>query len=207
VASCPPSNVTIASNVLSTTGDIYASNGTFTGNLTVAGNILGPVTFANLYVANSITTTNVYFQNRILSTNLPTLSSAQGTWGSSANVARVTVDQYGRVSAVSNAIITTSPAAVPVVQVTSSYSAQVTDYYIGVNGTGVTVTLPLGSSTYVGKTYVVKDESGEITPNSTYRFMVVTSGSDRIDGSASLTVTVSFISLTFLWTGTVWSII
>ena len=108
VASCPPSNVTIASNVLSTTGDIYASNGTFTGTLTVAGNIVGPVSLTNLYVANSVTTTNVYFQNRILSTNLPTFSSAQGTWGSAANVSQVTVDQYGRVSAAANVAITSS---------------------------------------------------------------------------------------------------
>ena len=106
--SCPPANVTIASNVLSTTGDIYASNGTFTGTLTVAGNIVGPVNLTNLYVANSVTTTNVYFQNRILSTNLPVFNTAQGTWGSSANVSQVTVDQYGRVSGASNVAITSS---------------------------------------------------------------------------------------------------
>ena len=97
--------------------------------------------------------------------------------------------------------------AVPVVQVTSSYAAQGTDYYIGVNGTGVTVTLPLGSSTYLGKTYVVKDESGKITPNSAYRFNIATSGSNTIDGSASLTVTVSYTAVTVLWTGSFWSIV
>ena len=106
--SCPPANVTIASNVLSTTGDIYASNGTFTGTLTVTGNIVGPVNLTNLYVANSVTTTNVFFQNRILSTNLPVFNTAQGTWGSSANVSQVTVDQYGRVSTAANVAITSS---------------------------------------------------------------------------------------------------
>ena len=97
--------------------------------------------------------------------------------------------------------------AMPVVQVTTSYSAQVTDYYIGVNGTGVTVTLPLGSSTYAGKTYVIKDESGLASLNSSYRFNVAASGSDTIDGSASLTATIGYIALTFLWTGTFWSIV
>lgn len=97
--------------------------------------------------------------------------------------------------------------AMPVIQVTSSYSAQVTDYYIGVNGTGVTVTLPLGSATYVGKTYVVKDESGLASPNSSYRFTVATSGSNTIDASTSLTATVGYTALTFLWTGSFWSII
>ena len=108
VASCPPSSVTIASNVLSTTGDIYASNGTFTGSLTVTGIITGPTSLSNLVVANSVTTTNVFFQNRILSTNLPVFNTAQGTWGSSANVSQVTVDQYGRVSAAANVAITSS---------------------------------------------------------------------------------------------------
>ena len=96
---------------------------------------------------------------------------------------------------------------VPVVQVTSSYAAQGADYYIGVNGTGITVTLPLGSSTYLGKTYVVKDESGKITPNSAYRFNIATSGSNTIDGSASITVTQSYTALTVMWVGTFWSII
>lgn len=96
-------------------------------------------------------------------------------------------------------------SAMPVVQVTSSYAAQVTDYYIGVNGTGITVTIPLGSTTYVGKTYVIKDESGLITPNSAYRFDITSP--DLIDGSNTLTVTVSRTAVTILWTGTFWSII
>jgi len=107
-ACCPPSNVIIASNVLGTSGDIYASNGTFTGTLTVAGNIVGTVSLSNIYVANSVTATNVFFQNQIESTNLPTFASAQGTWGSSANVAKVAVDQYGRVSTAANIAITSS---------------------------------------------------------------------------------------------------
>jgi len=97
--------------------------------------------------------------------------------------------------------------AVPVVQVTTSYTALVTDYYIGVNGTGITVTLPLGSTTYLGKTYVVKDESGLATVNSAYKFTIQTSGSDRADGSTSLAVTTGYTALTFLWTGSFWSII
>lgn len=97
--------------------------------------------------------------------------------------------------------------AVPVVQITSNYTAKAGDYYIGVNGTGITVTLPLGSTLWPGKTYVLKDESGKITPNSSYRFNIQTSGSDLIDGSALTTVTVSYIAITVLWTGSIWSII
>ncbi|BAT22669.1 hypothetical protein [Yellowstone lake phycodnavirus 3] len=96
---------------------------------------------------------------------------------------------------------------VPVVQVVANYTAQVTDYYIGVNGTNVTVTLPLGSTTYVGKTYVVKDESGLVTPNSSYRFNVAGTAPNLIDGSSSVTITTSYTALTFLWTGSFWSIV
>ena len=137
--SCPPANVIIASNVLDTNGNVIAGNvisqdGTFTGNLYVAGHVYGNIIYSsvnisgtanvsvlqagsitagtadlgNLYVANSVTTTNVFFQNAILPTNLPILNAAQGTWGSSANVSQVTVDQYGRVSTAANVAITSS---------------------------------------------------------------------------------------------------
>jgi hypothetical protein len=96
--------------------------------------------------------------------------------------------------------------AMPVVQVTSSYSAQVTDYYIGVNGTGVTVTLPLGSSTYVGKTYVVKDESGKISVNALFRVTVATSGPDLVDGQQGLIIALDYGAVNILWTGSNWSI-
>jgi hypothetical protein len=91
--------------------------------------------------------------------------------------------------------------------VSSNYAALATDYYIGVNGTNVTVTLPLGSSVIQGKTYVIKDESGLITSNTSYRVTVTRSGSNLIDGTASITVTQSYTALTVFWTGSFWSII
>jgi len=115
------------------------------------------------------------------------------------------VRYYGDGGFLSN--VNASGIVVSVKKVTASYSVQLSDYYIGVNGTAVVITLPLGSSVATGKTYVVKDESGLVTPNSVYRFTIQGSGSDLIDASTSITVTVSFISLTFLWNGTRWSII
>jgi len=91
--------------------------------------------------------------------------------------------------------------------ISSNYTAQPYDYYIGVNGTNVTVTLPLGSSLVQGKTYVIKDESGLITGNTAYRITIATSGGNQIDGQTSVTVTQSFTALTLFWTGTFWSII
>jgi hypothetical protein len=91
--------------------------------------------------------------------------------------------------------------------ISSNYAAQPYDYYIGVNGTNVTITLPLGSSVVQGKTYVVKDESGLITSNTAYRVTIAPTSPNTIDGQSSITVTQSFTALTFFWTGTFWSII
>jgi hypothetical protein len=91
--------------------------------------------------------------------------------------------------------------------VSSNYAAQPYDYYIGVNGTNVTVTLPIGTSVVQGKTYVIKDESGLITSNTAYRITIATSGGNLIDGSSSVTITQSRTALTVFWTGLFWSII
>ena len=150
--SCPPANVIIASNVLSTNGNVLCGNiisgdGTFTGNLYVAGHIVGNIIYssinisgianvsilqagtvqAGIYFGNgsglsnlnasnlsgsanltSLNTTSLSFQNAILSTNLPVFNAAQGTWGSSSNASQVTIDQYGRVSGAANIAITSS---------------------------------------------------------------------------------------------------
>ena len=91
--------------------------------------------------------------------------------------------------------------------VSSNYAAQPYDYYIGVNGTNVTVTLPLGSSVVQGKTYIIKDESGLITSNTAYRVTIATTNPNTIDGQTSITVTQSYTALTVFWTGFFWSII
>jgi hypothetical protein len=91
--------------------------------------------------------------------------------------------------------------------ISSNYAVAATDYYIGVNGTNVTVTLPIGTSVVQGKTYVIKDESGLITSDIAYRVTIATSGGNLIDGSASITITQSRTALTLFWTGLFWSII
>lgn len=96
------------------------------------------------------------------------------------------------------------PSLVPIVTGrATSYVVLPTDYYVGVNGQGVTVTLPSGA--VAGKTYLIKDESGLITANSSYRITIT--GGGLIDGSASIVMTQSYMSLSLLWTGEFWSII
>jgi len=165
---------------------------------------------------------------------LPTSGVTAGRYGDASNVSQVTVDTYGRVTLAANVAIpgvsTYDGIYSNLVQVPSialsgniygtyaqgytvvtgratSYAVTPTDYYIGVNGTGITVTLPLGSRLLTGKTYVVKDESGLITPNSSYQFTVASTSPNLIDGAASVTATTSYTALTFLWTGAFWSII
>jgi len=128
-----------------------------------------------------------------------------GTYGNAYDVAQITVDKCGRITKISNVAI----SGVNPIQtgISSNYAALATDYYIGVNGTNVTITLPVGTSVVQGKTYVIKDESGLITSNTAYRVTIATSGGNLIDGSASITVTQSFTALTVFWTGSFWSII
>ena len=95
-------------------------------------------------------------------------------------------------------------APVAVKQITSSYLMKSTDFYVGCSGSGIEVTLPVGASVTPGQSYVIKDESGNARVNN---ITVKTSDSKTIDGSATQVLAANFISVTFLWTGTEWSII
>lgn len=86
----------------------------------------------------------------------------------------------------------------------TSYGALSTDVYIGVNGAGVTVTLPLGSTLPAGKTFIIKDEGGTA---GTSAITISTTSPNLCDGSASVTINRNYMALQILWTGTVWSII
>ena len=90
--------------------------------------------------------------------------------------------------------------------ISSNYSALATDYYIGVNGTNVTVTLPVGTSVVQGKTYIIKDESGLISTNGLYQVTVTRSGSNLIDGQTSFIIALNYGAVNVMWTGSFWSI-
>jgi hypothetical protein len=130
-----------------------------------------------------------------------------GTYGNAYDVPQITVDKCGRITKVTNVVIAGGGVNPIQTGISSNYSALATDYYIGVNGTNVTVTLPLGTSVVQGKTYVIKDESGQITSNTAYRITIATSGGNLIDGSSSITMTQSRTALTVMWVGLFWSII
>jgi hypothetical protein len=125
----------------------------------------------------------------------PTSNLSGGTW--------VSISPLGGISAASTTV-TLSTLGNIVTGQASSYGAQITDYYIGVNGTGVTITLPLGSTLAPGKTYVIKDESGTAAAN---HIILNPTSPNLIDGQSSLTLVVNYLATTVLWTGTRWSII
>ena len=90
--------------------------------------------------------------------------------------------------------------------ISGNYTAQPYDYYIGVNGTNVTITLPLGSSVIQGKTYVIKDESGLISTNGLYKVTVTRFGSDLIDSQTSFIIALNYGAVNVIWTGSQWRI-
>ena len=88
--------------------------------------------------------------------------------------------------------------------ISSNYTAQPYDYYIGVNGQNVTVTLPTGATQ--GKVYVIKDESGKAGKFVSWRVTVAATSPDLIDGQASAILALNYGSISLLWTGSSWSI-
>jgi hypothetical protein len=90
----------------------------------------------------------------------------------------------------------TLPNAIQVT--TATHTVKLTDYYIGVNYDGVaTITLPASAPT--GKTFVVKDESGNAGKGFYRRIVVVGSGSDKIDNEDSAAINIDNGSLQFIY--------
>ena len=77
---------------------------------------------------------------------------------------------------------------------TSSITASVTDYYIGVStqNAPLSITLPAADLLGNGQTYVVKDEFGAANTNNV---TVLASGSQTIDGSNSIVLESPFASI------------
>jgi hypothetical protein len=83
----------------------------------------------------------------------------------------------------------------------TTYSALVSDYYIGC-AAGITVNLPT-IGLVAGKQYVIKDESGAATTN----HITIAGGGNLIDGQTSIILVINYAALTVYWTGAKWSIV
>jgi len=129
-----------------------------------------------------------------------------GTYGDAIDVAQITVDKCGRITKISNVAISVGGGGPIQTGISINYTALVTDYYIGVNGMNVTITLPPGTSVVNGKTYVIKDESGFISTNGLYKVTVIRSGSDLIDDHTSFIIALNYGAVNVIWTGSQWRI-
>jgi hypothetical protein len=77
--------------------------------------------------------------------------------------------------------------------ITTHYSVQVSDYYIGCNHTAsITVTLPFASTLSAGQTFTFKDEAG-LAEN--HKITIVRQGSDLIDGQENIIIESPFGAL------------
>jgi hypothetical protein len=138
--------------------------------------------FAPSFVANVVATSNI---------------SASGSFGTSGQV----LSQTGA----GIRWISPSTLVLAVTPVTSgSYSVLASDYYIGCNGSGITILLPPGSRISRGKQYIIKDESGNALLNNV---TINATSPDLIDGNSTVKLYINHMSLTLLWTGSCWSVI
>ena len=81
-----------------------------------------------------------------------------------------------------------------------SYTATATDEYIGVTtSSAVTITLPAGTD---GRVYTIKDEVG-----GSPKITVATTGTDKIDGANTKSITVPNSSITVVYRAGQWRII
>ena len=79
----------------------------------------------------------------------------------------------------------------------SPYTVLSTDSFIGVNSSGGAVTIFLPDFPTVGKTFIVKDDSGNAAANN---IMISTvSGLDSIDGATSFTMNTNLQSAQFIY--------
>jgi len=82
-----------------------------------------------------------------------------------------------------------------------TYTVQSTDYIIGCDIDGITVSLPSCSSVGAGKTYIIKDQAGSASSSN---ITISPSGTQKIDGQSSRTLTVSYGSVRIYTDGSNW---
>jgi hypothetical protein len=85
--------------------------------------------------------------------------------------------------------------------ITATYTASLTDYYIGVDSTGGTISLRLPDASVMlsGQTYVVKDEGGASNTNV---ITILASGSQTIDGQNQVLLQSPYAALSLYCNGT-----
>jgi hypothetical protein len=90
---------------------------------------------------------------------------------------------------------------VKVTQVTTDYTATVTDYFIYVvHGAQVVITLP---TSVIGTVYIIKDGDGNASPTTP----IIVQGTLQNIDNGTAAITTSFGSITVIFNGSSWSIV
>jgi hypothetical protein len=125
--------------------------------------------------------------------------------GTTTTVSVVPLSTFVSVSPIGSFIPTPMATASIVVAgvataLSGTYTATAADTYIGFTGGG-TVTLPLGSTLTLGKTFTIKDESGLAGTNTTKQITIQMTGTDLLDGYSSVSIQLNYTALNVMWTG------
>jgi hypothetical protein len=89
----------------------------------------------------------------------------------------------------------------------STYTVLATDSLLNVtNGSATTITLPTANSSVLGKTLIIKDTLGATRSGNS--ITINANAGQQIDGSASVSITVGYNSITLVCvTSTTWNVV
>lgn len=182
-------SVTFA-NVSVTNQLAVTSNASVLGNLTANGNLVITSLTASAGPGISITNVdNVGYDRGFTVNNTGVLSLTAGPGISlSANTGDITISSYGA-------------DLINVYGTTTSYTASITDEYIGVYSvSAVTITLPLGIA---GRVYIIKDEYGQGSGKITIQPQI----GEQIDGKTNYVISVPYQAVSVVFRAGNWRII
>lgn len=184
----PNANVTFYNANI--THHLDAVNASVSGNLYAAGNLV--VTHVNPSNGAGISLSNVVSNGYTASftvTNTGVLNLNAGTGiALTANTGNITIS-------------TTGTDFINVIGVTGTYTATLTDEYIGVNSvSAVTINLPEGVS---GRVYTIKDEHGQ----GSGKITIQPHAGEQIDNANTYIISVPFQAVSVVFRNNVWRII
>lgn len=187
-------NVGVTGNV--TGNELVFVDGTFTGNVDVYGNLTAGgdlvLTSVTPTAGNGIAISNLVpggYDASFTVENTGVLSLTAGPGITlTANTGHITVSSYGA-------------DLINVYGTTTSYTASITDEYIGVYSVAaVTITLPAGIN---GRVYTIKDEYGQ----GSGKITIQPTGGEKIDGKTNYIISVPNQSISVVYRATGWWII
>jgi hypothetical protein len=110
--------------------------------------------------------------------------------------------KFGSIDANWGLLSASTSSAITRKLITSDYSVQITDSYIGIQHTAnITITLPTGIP---NKVVYIKDEMGRAGQ---YSITIVPSGLDSIEYQQSVTIMLNYTSIMLVFGATNWSIL